>query len=368
MAAPATTAASLSDLADGAVVDRILLVRAVERRHKRDGAPYLRLTLADRASGVPAVLWDAEASGADALEAGCAFHVYGRVGEHPRYGRQITVDDVREVDPEQVPWDELLSGPARPVHELEDDLDALIASVGDRHLRALLETLLGRGTLSGRRYRRIPAAKFHHHAYPHGLLDHCLAVGTMVAAAAAVHSEIDRDLAVAGALLHDIGKLEAYAVTGGCAELTDAGKLEGEIPLGYFRVREMIEASPGFPSHRAQALLHLVLSHHGRLEFGSPVTPCTREAALVHAMDNLSGQLGAFDRLEDETPAEERWSRYDRVLEGAAFFSRETSAGTRRPAVEPLPPGSIIAKPASVHDSSAQPNRRPATSEGSSAV
>ncbi len=142
----------------------------------------------------------------------------------------------------------------------------------------------------------------------------------MVSAAAVEHPQIDRDLAVTGALLHDIGKLEAYAVTGGCAELTDAGKLEGEIPLGYFRVRQAIEAEPDFPPHRAQALLHIVLSHHGRLECGSPVTPCTREAALVHAMDNLSGHLGAFDRLENETLAEERWSRYDRVIEGAAFF------------------------------------------------
>ena len=143
----------------------------------------------------------------------------------------------------------------------------------------------------------------------------------MVSAAAASHPQIDRDLAVSGALLHDIGKLEAYAVTGGCAELTDAGKLHGEIPLGYYGVRQAIEATIGFPVHRAQALLHILLSHHGRLEFGSPVTPCTREAALVHAMDNLSGQLGAFDRLENETPAQERWSRYDRALEGSAFYT-----------------------------------------------
>ena len=320
MAAPVTRDAPLSDLTDGSVVDRILLVRGVERRHKRDGSAYLRLTLADRASGVPAVLWDAGAVGDDTLEAGLAVQVHGRFDEHPRYGRQITIERVHEVDPEQVPWHELLCGPAQPVHELETGLDALIASVGDRHLRDLLVTLLGRDTLSGRRYRQIPAAKYHHHAHPHGLLDHCLAVATMVSAAAAAHPKIDRDLAVTGALLHDIGKLEAYAVTGGCAELTDAGKLEGEIPLGYFRVRQAIEAEPDFPPHRAQALLHIVLSHHGRLEFGSPVTPCTREAALVHAMDNLSGHLGALDRLENETPVEERWSRYDQVIEGAAFF------------------------------------------------
>ena len=321
VAALATVVPPLSELTDGSVVDRILLVRAVERRHKRDGSAYLRLTLADRRSGVPAVVWDAEAAGVGAIAAGFAVQVHGRVGDHPRYGRQITVDGVREVAPEQVPWDELLPGPSRPARELEADLDALIASVVDLHLRALLKQLLGPETLSGCRYRRIPAAKFHHHAYPYGLLDHCLAVATMVSAAAAAHPGIDRDLAVTGALLHDIGKLEAYTVSGGCAELTDAGKLQGEIPLGYFRVRETAQAIPGFAPERIEALLHILLSHHGRLEFGSPVTPCIREAAIVHAMDNLSGQLGAFDRLERETPADERWSRYDRVIEGSAFLA-----------------------------------------------
>ncbi len=100
MAILATAAAPLTDLIDGAAIDRILLVRAVERRQKRDGSPYLRLTLADRACSVPAVLWDADASGAVALQAGRAVRVRGCVGEHPRYGRQITVDDVHEVDPE----------------------------------------------------------------------------------------------------------------------------------------------------------------------------------------------------------------------------------------------------------------------------
>lgn len=214
MAALATAAASLSDLPDGSVIERILLVRGVERRHKRDGSPYLRLTLADRASGVPAVVWDADGAGAGALQVGCAVQVCGRIGEHPRYGRQVTVDAMHEVEPEQVPWDELLPAPSRPAHELEADLDRLIASVDDVHLRVLLEELLGRDTLPGCRYRHIPAAKYHHHAYPHGLLDHCLAVATMVSAAAAAHPQIDRDLAVCGALLHDIGKLEARRMPG----------------------------------------------------------------------------------------------------------------------------------------------------------
>ena len=141
-----------------------------------------------------------------------------------------------------------------------------------------------------------------------------------VSAAAAATPGIDRELAVTGALLHDMGKLEAYDVVGGCAQLNDAGRLIGEIPLGFARVRGHIEAIDGFPPERAQALLHIILSHHGRLEHGSPVTPCTREATLVHTMDELSGRMGAFDRLEKATPAGEAWSRFDRVLGSAAFL------------------------------------------------
>jgi 3'-5' exoribonuclease len=297
-------------------IDRVLLVRSVEQRKTRDGSPFLRMTLGDRDMSLPAVLWDAGGGAIDLVRQGAAIHVAGRVGEHARYGRQVTVEAVRRPAETEVRWDELVEGPIRPAAELERDLDTLVGSLDDRHLRALLERLLGR------RYREAPAAKFHHHAYRCGLLEHSVGIAQLVSAATAVFAGIDRDLAVCGALLHDIGKLEAYDDVNGCADLTDAGKLEGEIPLGYYRVRREIESLPGFPSELARALLHIILAHHGCLEHGSPVVPGTREAALVHAIDNLSGQMGAFDRLEKATGPGERWSAYDRALGTSAFFSK----------------------------------------------
>jgi 3'-5' exoribonuclease len=132
-------------------------------------------------------------------------------------------------------------------------------------------------------------------------------------------------VAVTGALLHDIGKLDAYSFEGHAIDLADAGKLQGEIPLGYYRVRRTIEDLDGFPPALAEAVLHIILSHHGALEHGSPVVPCTREATLVHMIDNLGGRLGSFDRLEKALADGERWSGYDRALEGSAFFSREAA-------------------------------------------
>ena len=113
--------------------------------------------------------------------------------------------------------------------------------------------------------------------------------------------------------------------------MTDVGKLQGEIPLGYYRIRRLIEDLPGFPDHLAGAVLHIILSHHGALEHGSPVVPCTREATLVHMIDNLGGRLGSFDRLEKELPQGSQWSAFDRALGGGAFFA-DRAGGVGKPA------------------------------------
>jgi 3'-5' exoribonuclease len=137
---------------------------------------------------------------------------------------------------------------------------------------------------------------------------------------------------VTGALLHDIGKLDAYQIEAGGISMSDHGRLQGEIPLGYYRVRREIEQLPDFPPELAQAVLHIILSHHGTLEHGSPVVPCTREATLVHMIDNLGGRLGSFDRLEKGLPDGQRWSAFDRALESAAFFAAPPAADSAREA------------------------------------
>jgi 3'-5' exoribonuclease len=209
---------------------------------------------------------------------------------------------------------------------MEADLRELVATVREPALRALLDRVFGPETSTWTRFRDAPAAKTYHQAYKHGLLEHCLSVAQAVSAISATFPGIDRDIAVTGALLHDIGKLEAYSPDPLAIDLTDAGRLQGEIPLGYYFVRRTIESIDGFPPALAQAVLHIILSHHGSLEHGSPVTPCTREATLVHFCDNLGGRLGSFDRLEKELPDGAAWSGYDRALGGGAYFGpREAS-------------------------------------------
>ena len=199
------------------------------------------------------------------------------------------------------------------------ELRELVVTVREPHLGALLDRLLGEGTPTWERFRDAPAAKLFHQAYRHGLLEHSLTVAQAVSAISATFPGIDRDVAVTGALLHDIGKLEAYAGEQEI-EMTNAGRLLGEIPLGYYVVRRAIEEIDGFPPALAQAVLHIILSHHGTLRHGSPVVPCTREATLVHFCDNLGGRLGSFDRLERELADGASWSGYDRALGGSAYF------------------------------------------------
>jgi 3'-5' exoribonuclease len=308
------------DFQDGLEVDQVLLVRGAEARAKRDGGEFLRLTLADRTGSVVAMVWDDVERTRVLCPSGAPIHVRGRFRVHPRYGPQIDLIGLREPEPGTFSPSDLLDGPPRAADQMEADLRALVGTIQEPHLRALLERVLGEGTPTWELYRRAPAAKHFHQAYQHGLLEHCLSVAQGVSAISATFPGIDRDVAVTGALLHDIGKLEAYTTDPAAIDLTDAGRLQGEIPLGYYRIRREIEEIEGFPPRLAEALLHIILSHHGTLEHGSPVVPCTREATLVHFLDNLGGRLGSFDRLEKELPAGAAWSGYDRALGASAFF------------------------------------------------
>jgi 3'-5' exoribonuclease len=204
---------------------------------------------------------------------------------------------------------------------MEADLRELIGTIQDPHLRRLLAAIFGEESPTWPRFRDAPAAKHYHQAYRHGLLEHSLSVAQAVSAISATFPGIDRDVAVTGALLHDIGKLDAYEFIGEAIEMSDQGRLYGEIALGYYRVRTLVEDLEGFSPQTAQAVLHIILSHHGSLEHGSPVIPCTREATLVHMIDNLGGRLGSFDRVQKALPVGERWAGFDKGIGGGAYFA-----------------------------------------------
>jgi 3'-5' exoribonuclease len=322
----------LREFEHGAPVDEVLLVRGVDRRTRKGGEEvFLRLELADRSGSVTAMVWDdAEAVGEVAVK-GHAARVIGRFEVHERFGRQIALERLEAVAQDAVDLSTLVEGPSEPVAVLEERFFALIARTEDPWLRRLLERVFARDGAFWPRFRRAPAAKHFHEAYPHGLLDHTLHVAEGVEAMAPLFRPVDRDVAVAGALLHDIGKAQTYTADPVSPELTDIGRLEGHIVIGYEIVRRVVGDLEGFPAETARSIRHIVLSHHGKLEYGSPVVPATREAVLVHQVDDLAARMGSFDRLQRGLGPGDEWSGYDRALSGAAFFGAPRGGGPGAP-------------------------------------
>jgi 3'-5' exoribonuclease len=328
LAEPSAAAARvpLRELEDGQRVAGVYAVRERELRRKRNGDPWLRLKLCDASGSVEAVAWEEAEARYAAAAPGTPVHVAGAFEVSDRWGPKIKLSELREAAVGEYAPEDLTASSEVSLEHLESGLRQLLATVQEPQLRQLLDRFFGEHSPIWARFRDAPAAKVYHQAYRHGLLEHTVSVAQAVSAAANFFPGIDREVAVAGALLHDIGKTEAYNEDPLAIDLTDAGRLQGEIPLGYYTVRRQIEEIPGFDPALAQAVLHIILSHHGSLEHGSPVVPATREAVLVHMIDNLGGRLGSFDRLERELPDGESWSSFDRALSGSAYFGQRQAA------------------------------------------
>ncbi len=322
------------DLVDGQSIETVFVVRERRLAQKRNGENYVRLSLADSSGSLPAICWDDADSVHDAAQPGAVVRVGGKYAVSERYGAQLTVRTLIAAGESEYELDDLVDKPDADVDQMEADFRQLIDTVRNPHLKLLLDALYGERSAAWQRFRAAPAAKFYHEAYPHGLLEHTLSVAQAVSAISTSFPGIDRDLTVTGALIHDIGKIDAYASEGAAIDLTDDGRLLGEIPLGYYMVRREIEQIDGFPWSLARSLLHIQLSHHGELENGSPVIPMTREAWIVHMVDNMGGKLGSFDRLEKGLAEGESWSGFDRALSSFAYFSGrepEASGGEQLP-------------------------------------
>jgi len=324
-AAQAVVRVPLRDLEDGQRVNGVYAVRERELRRKRNGEPWLRLSVGDATGSAEAVCWEEAETLHSLCSTGSPVFVSGVFEISERWGAKIKISSLREAEPHEYATEDLAAESEVSLELLERDLRELLGTVQNPALRELLDVFFGEDSETWQRFSVAPAAKTYHQAYRHGLLEHTLSVAQAVSAAANFFPGIDRDVAVTGALLHDIGKCVAYNDDPLAIDLTDAGRLQGEIPLGYYTVRRAIEDLPGFDPALAQCVLHIILSHHGSLEHGSPVVPATREAVLVHMIDNLGGRLGSFDRLEKQLPAGESWSGFDRALSGSAFFAQRAA-------------------------------------------
>ncbi len=307
-------------LGDGCEVAACYLVHEKKKRETRTAKPYLQLLLGDRTGTIAAKVWE-NAEHLDRLFA--ADDVVGVRGRVTSYQERLEIHVV-SVEPLEVADDELeffLPCSPRDRGEMERELDALLQTVEDLPLRALLRRCLGKKTSLGRAFRVHPAAKHNHHAYLGGLLEHSLSVARACDRLAAHYlaqgARLDRDLLVAGALLHDVGKVRELraARTFG---YTDEGQLLGHILIGIQIVTREAEAVPGLAPEKLLLLQHLIASHQGRLEWASPKVPQLLEALILHYADDLDSKMNPammqLARVEDGG-----WTPYDRHLERSFF-------------------------------------------------
>jgi 3'-5' exoribonuclease len=336
------------DLHAGQEIHQCLVVQSAERRESQEGTARLVLRLGDRTGTVEAVVWPVKGGDQDEVarvaaeaEVGAPLRLKGTVEVHEKYGTRIKLQEkqkrvsIKAAQAGEYDPDRLQRGPAQPVAELEAHLATLVCSVSPGPLFDLLAlffhpapTFSAPGSTREEyaefyaAFREAPAARNVHQGYRHGLLEHTVGVAQAVwnAATDGVLGTFNVDLAVTGALLHDIGKVNLYTRGGLATEMTTSGMLIGEMPLSLSLVERAISTIDDFPEPLALGVMHIVASHHGRTEWGATATPATREAMLVHGMDVLAARLGAFDRLEAERPAGEEWSGFDRSLDGRVWF------------------------------------------------
>lgn len=345
----------VKDIKERALVNSPFLVRDKIVGMAKNGRPYLTLKLMDRTGEVEGRIWDR----VDELSAIFTKDDFVQVsGKASIYmGKmQLIVQELDRIEESDVELSDFLPVSARPVAEMVAELTELVEGFNDTDLRKLMQSFLAdEAFMAG--YTRAPAAKSMHHVYLGGLLEHSLAVAALANDISRRYQDINRDLLVVGALLHDVGKVEELRYQRSF-EYTDVGKLLGHIMIGVELVEEKIRSLEGFPSELAVHLKHLLLSHHGQYEYGSPKRPKTMEAVILHFIDDLDSKInGVRTHIDREPDSQSSWTQYHRLYD--RYFFKGSSAASLAESGEPIPEGSqTSAATAARKERSGQPRSR----------
>ncbi len=323
----------IKDIEPGTAVDDIFMVKEMSRYETRAGKPYLRLLLMDKSGEAPAMVWE----GADRLQDIC------RAGRICRFNAlvqsykgalQLKVSEAQEIDEADVDMGLFLPASRYNVEAMAAELVELINSVEKTHFRALLTAFTDdEGFWSD--FKKAPAAKGMHHAYIGGLLEHTLCVCRAVDKMAGLYPALNRDLLLTGAVLHDAGKIREFSFAVPPFNYSDEGRLLGHMTICVNMLAEKLADLPDFPAQAALLLKHLILSHHGRYDYGSPVLPMTREAFALNFADDLDAKMNYLDRLSHGVTEEGyQWTDYQRNME--RFLYVDGRSGEQE--MEDIPP------------------------------
>lgn len=303
----------ISELQPNQAVTGAFLVHSKEVRQKRNGEPYLSLLIGDRTGEVDAKMWDNVAEVVDAFDRDDCVRVKGLLNIYQNRP-QLTIYKVQRIDEAEIDPSDFFPVSERDLGEMFAEVQELIAGIGNPHLKALLEAVFGDPQVA-RLYRRAPAAKFVHHAYLGGLIEHVLSLAKLARFTGEHYAGVDPDLLLAGVLLHDVGKIFELSYDRSFA-YTSEGQLLGHIVIGIRMIEEKLRTLPDFPPRLRALVEHMVLSHHGQLEFGSPKTPMFPEAMLLHYLDDMDSKMECMRSLiAQDRQVEGEWTSYSQPLE-----------------------------------------------------
>lgn len=307
----------VNELKPNQLVETSFLVQSKEIRQKKGGELYLSLFLADRTGELDAKMWDNVSDVLNEFERDDFVKVKGIIQVFHNKP-QMTIHKVRRMDESEVQFTDYFPSSKRDAGEMWLELRGIVADMRNPHLKGLLGAVLDDEDIA-RRYRLAPAAKQIHHAFLGGLIEHVLSMCGMAKSAAAHYANIDYDLLITGVLLHDIGKIYELNYERGFS-YSNEGQLIGHISIAMRMVGDKLRGLPDFPPLVRSLVEHMILSHHGRLEFGSPKVPQFPEAVLLHYLDDLDSKMEAMRALiENDRQVEGCFTTYNPALERAAL-------------------------------------------------
>lgn len=310
----------MSNIKDRDQVNTVFLVKEKIMAMAKNGKPYMTLHLMDKSGEVEGRIWD----NVDVMAAQFAKDDFVAIRSKASVylGKmQLIISDLARVADGDVRLADFLPEADRDVEEMIAELRTLLAACKDDNLSRLLSAFFNDPSFMAL-YKIAPAAKGMHHVYLGGLMEHSLAVAKLTENIALLYPGVNRDLLIAGALLHDVGKIREMSYVRSF-DYTDEGKLLGHITIGVEMIQEKIAAIAGFPPELGMLLKHMILSHHGQYEFGSPKRPKTVEATILNYLDDLDSKInGIRTHIRKEPANHNRWTAYHRLYD--RYFYKET--------------------------------------------
>jgi len=301
----------VTDLNSEQTITTFFLVHEKEIRSTREGKSYLRLELGDRSGTIEARMWDQFELAAKDISRDDFVKVNARV-EIYRNKPQLSLQQLRLAKPEEVDLADFLAHTKEDVDKLYAQLLEYAGSIANPWLKKLTTSIISDPGIAAK-YKRAPAAKVMHHAYLGGLLEHVISLCGLAKQIAAHYPELDVDLLLTAAILHDVGKLDELCFERAIG-YTVEGQLLGHIMMEFETVSKAMDAIEGFPANLKTVVQHMLISHHGQYEFGSPKLPMIREALVFHYLDDLDSKLAAARAALAVDTGEPEWSAYSGAL------------------------------------------------------